>query len=354
MKNTVIRPKEIASNVLWELYRLLYTMEDPYLLYERYVDGQKKEELYYIESIDIGDQGIVYGGYDNMGMELPTSKNEWVELILTNLENGRRRKFERTIYVNALYVDHRTVQDLLSINDLRLPTKQELRGVTYEPNHLLDGVPKILLPSYSVPVEVTKTSENKRMEVARRNAAGLDFDMKIQQIAFRLETQRGIMTQEIFFAAEHVPGDILRGSIQYFDLAAELKLFIPSVCLKKYVGIEQKDELLKFLNEVNVRIFPRYQADTVVTNDTKSPFSWRIYYAQKTVYLVTMIPYILWGEKRSRTHDTILKDGPRFMDQLTPYIIDILSGRKLTDEAIPELEKILLRADVVYDGEMQI
>ena len=341
MNDTVIRPKEIASNKLWELYWLLCTMEDPYLFYERRVGGQRKEELYYIESIDIGDQGIVYGGYDNMGMELPTSKNEWVKLILTNLENGRIRKFECKICVNALYVDRRTVQDLLSINDLRLPTKQELQGVTYKSYRLLDGVPKILLPSYSVPVEVEKTSEYKRTEVARRNADELDFEMKMQKIAFRLETQRGIMTQEIFFAAEHVPGDILRSRIQYYELAAELKLFIPSVCLKKYVGIEQKDELLKFLNEVNARILPGYQADTVVTNDTKSPFSWRIYYAQKTVCLVTMIPYILWGEQRSRTHDTILKDGPKFMDQLTPYIIDILSGNKMTDEAIPEMEQTL-------------
>ncbi|MBR4605738.1 MAG: hypothetical protein IKO41_05875 [Lachnospiraceae bacterium] len=338
---TIRRPKEITSDVLWELYQLLYTMENPYLFYEARTNGQKKDELFYVESICIGDQGLIYGGYDNMGMELPTSKNEWVELMLTNLENGRKQRFQRTIWVNALYVNHKSVQDLLAINDLRLSTGKELQDVTYEARSLYDGIPKIPLPSYSIPVEVHKTIESKRRDTAWRNAHSLAFDMSMHQIAFRQEEQKGLTTQEIFFAAEHVPGGILRGTIQYFDLAAEFKLFIPPVYLEKYVGIEQKEELLRFLNEVNARILPRYQADTVVTNDTKSPFSWRIYYARKTVCLVTMIPFLLWGEQRRRTHGTILKDSPKFMDQLSQFIMDILSGEKMTDEAITELEQTL-------------
>ena len=181
-----------------------------------------------------------------------------------------------------------------------------------------------------------------------RNAHCLASYMSVNQIAFRQESENGITIQEIFYGAEHVPGGILRGTIRYYDLAAELKLFIPPVCLQKYVGIEQKDELLKFLNEVNAVILPKYQADTTVTEDTKRPFSWRIYYAEKTVWLATLIPYDLWDAKwhRSRTHNTIIKDGPKFMDRLSSYIIDILSGRKMTDEAIPEIEKTLFDENI--------
>ena len=345
MKDTVSKPKEITSKVLWELYTMLYYLEEPYLVYEKRREAEK--ELYYIQGLRLIDDGIVYGGPDNMGLELPSTKNEWLEILLVNLKNGRKQSQVCRICVNALYVNYHTVQDLLSFKDLRLATEQELQSATYEPYPVFAEKPKVMLPSYQIPVEVQKTSEGKRGEAACHNAHCLASCMSIQQVAFRSENQNGLTTQEIFYKAEHVPGDILRGTIQYFDLAAEFKLFIPPICLKKYVGAEQKDELLVFLNEVNARIVPRYQADTMVTKDTKRPFSWRIYYAQKTVYLVTMIPYDLWEAQwqRSRTHDTILKDSPKFMDQLTPYIIDILSGRKMTDEAIAELEKILFRED---------
>ena len=342
MKDIISRPKEITSDVLWELYSMLYYLEEPYLVYEK----RKKDEelkLYYIQSLSLIDDGIVYGGPDNMGMELPTSKNEWLELQLINLENGRKQRMVKRICVNALYVNHRTTQDLLSFEDLRLPTEQELKSENYEPYPVFVQEPKVSLPSYQIPVEVEKTPESKRRRAACNNAYHLGNAMSLERIAFRSENQKVRTTQEIFYEAEHVPGELLRGTIQYYDLAAELELFIPPVCLEKYVGIEQKDELLVFLNEVNARILPRYQGDVAVTNDAKSPFSWRIYYARKTVCLATLIPYTLWEERRSRTHDTILKDSPNFLDRLTPFIIGILSGNRMTDEVIPEIEQSLFR-----------
>lgn len=342
MQNNVSRPKEITSNVLWELYTMLYCLEEPYLLHEKRKETEK-QELYYIQDLRLIDDGLVYGGPDNMGMELPSSKNEWLEIQLVNLENGRKNAAVCRICVNALYVNYRTVQDLLAFEDLRLPTNQELQSAAFVPYRVSKDQPKVNLPSYHIPVEIQKTSEGKRRDHAWHNAHGLASTMSVHQIAFRQKSSNGCTTQEIFYEAEHVPGGVLRGTIRYYDLGAEVKLFIPPVCLKKYVGIEQKDELLKFLNEVNAEFLPRYQADTLVTMDTKRAFSWRIYYAQKTVYLATMIPYDLWEAQwqRSRTHDTILKDSPKFMDQLSAYIVDILAGAKMTDEAISEIEQNL-------------
>ena len=347
MKDTISRPKEITSNVLWELYTILYCLEEPYLFHETHKETEK--QLYYIQNLSLIDDGIIYGGPDNMGMELPSSKNEWLELLLVNLENGRKQSMVCRICVNALYVNHRTIQDLLSFQDLRFPADREMESVTFEPYSVLRGKPKVMLPSYQVPVEVQKTSMGKRMENAWHDAHCLASCMSVNQIAFRQESPNGITTQEIFYKAEHVPGGILRGTIRYYDLAAELKLFIPPVCLQKYVGAEQREELLLFLNEVNALILPRYQVDTVVTKDTKRPFSWRIYYAEKTVWLTTLIPYDLWEARweRSRTHNTILKDGPKFMDQLSAYIIDILAGAKMTDEAILEIKQTLLHENEV-------
>lgn len=347
MNNTISRPKEISSNVLWELYTMLCCLKEPYLLHETHKEAER-QELYYIQNLRLIDDGLVYGGPDNMGMILPSSKNEWLELLLVNLENGRKQSMVRRICVNALYVNHRTALDLLSFEDLRLPTDQELQSVNYEPYSDFKDKLRAMLPSYTIPVEVIKTSEGKRRDDAMRNAHCLASYMSVNQIAFRQESENGITIQEIFYGAERVPGGILRGTIRYYDLAAELKLFIPPVCLQKYVGIEQKDELLKFLNEVNAVILPKYQADTTVTEDTKRPFSWRIYYAEKTVWLATLIPYDLWDAKwqRSRTHNTVIKDGPKFMDRLSSYIIDILSGRKMTDEAIPEIEKTLFDENI--------
>ena len=96
------RPREITSNEIWELYKLLESLDEHYVLYDRHYAPQDREELFYLAGTTVGDDGVGYESPDSMGLQLPYSKNEWVELTLENMANGRKQKAVVRIKVNTL------------------------------------------------------------------------------------------------------------------------------------------------------------------------------------------------------------------------------------------------------------
>lgn len=70
---------------------------------------------------------MVYEAPDNMGIQLPCSKNEWVVLSLENIANGRKQKVTVKIEVNTLLKKTLTIEELLEKNHIRIPKADELR-----------------------------------------------------------------------------------------------------------------------------------------------------------------------------------------------------------------------------------
>lgn len=126
------RPKEITSNEIWEVYKLLESLDEHYVFYDRCDAPKNREELFYLAGTTIGDGSMVYEAPDNMGIQLPYSKNEWVVLSLENIANGRKQKVTVKIEVNTLLKKTLTIEELLEKNHIRIPKADELKDAEYE------------------------------------------------------------------------------------------------------------------------------------------------------------------------------------------------------------------------------
>lgn len=126
------RPKEITSNEIWELYKLFEGLDEHYVFYDRCEVPRDREELFYFAGTAIGDDGMLYEAPDSMGIQLPCSKNEWIDLSLENIANGRKQKATVKIEVNTLLKKTLSVEELLEKKHIRIPKEDELKDAEYE------------------------------------------------------------------------------------------------------------------------------------------------------------------------------------------------------------------------------
>jgi len=54
------RPKEITSDEIWEVYKLLESLDEHYVFYDRCGAPKNRDELFYLAGTAIGDDGMVY------------------------------------------------------------------------------------------------------------------------------------------------------------------------------------------------------------------------------------------------------------------------------------------------------
>lgn len=82
------------------------------------------EKLYYLAEVTLGDGGITYGcAPDAMGYILPEGKDEWIEIVLRDIENGKAQSYRCRIQVNALYHKDISVVNLPKSYKLRLSSE---------------------------------------------------------------------------------------------------------------------------------------------------------------------------------------------------------------------------------------
>ncbi len=72
----------------------------------------------YLEAVTLGDEGVIYDGPDNMGMMLPYNKNEWVRLVLKDIENGKTKKNDIKIKLDAFRRNEVSPNELLMLGFL--------------------------------------------------------------------------------------------------------------------------------------------------------------------------------------------------------------------------------------------
>ena len=75
---------------------------------------------------------MVFETPDNMGIQLPYSKNEWVVLSLENIANGRKQRVAVEIKVNTLLKKTLSVEELLEKKHIRIPKADELKELVWD------------------------------------------------------------------------------------------------------------------------------------------------------------------------------------------------------------------------------
>ena len=112
------RPDGMESDALWELYKLFCNMYRPYLWVA--MGGRGEYRLFLVKETVFGHGETDYG-VGNMGIELPWSRKEWLDLKVTALYDKCFSERKLRISTDAIIRGNDTVEQVLTANDMKLP-----------------------------------------------------------------------------------------------------------------------------------------------------------------------------------------------------------------------------------------
>ncbi|MCR5389545.1 MAG: hypothetical protein K6E77_02180 [Lachnospiraceae bacterium] len=339
------RPKEIRSNEIWELYKLLESLDEHYVFYDRCDAPRDKEELFYLARTELGDSGMIYEN-DNMGIQIPYSKKEWVELSLENIANGRKQKVTVKIEVNTLLKETLSVEELLEKKHIRIPREDELKDAEYE--EIRYGTDKDFmiekLPITRFPVVLISSYSKKRKD-SERAAYWLESYLRSCAVPYKKDIDLGVTRFTFIFMCENAPGGFTEGCIWFFDKAAETRVYYnqmgADICRKS----ECRRDLLRLLNFINARVFMELNDGGNRWYDPQILYTPRMYLTEDDGYdisITTMLNYRFWKMAETETDDYITAYQPELLDKLAPFIFGVLRGELTTDEAILGIERVVL------------
>lgn len=340
--NDINRPKEITSNEIWELYKLMESLDEHYVFYDSCDASERREELFYLARTTIGDNGMVYEAPDNMGVQLPYSKNEWVELTLENMANGRKQKVTVKITVNTLLKKTLSVEELLKKNHIRIPKADELKTAEYEEPAYGTGADFIdeKLPVTHFQVEITDFYARRKRN-SEQAAYWFESYLKGGSIPYRKDIDPGVIRFKVVFMCENAPGGFTEGCVSFFDKAAEARLHYnqmgADICRKS----KGRQDLLRLLNFINAGVFMELSDGGNRWYDPQTLYTPRIYLTEDEDYDIcvsTMLNYSFWKMAELETNDYITAYQPELLDKLAPFIFGVLKGDMTVNDAIAGIE----------------
>ena len=342
------RPKEITSNEIWGLYKLLEGLDEHYVLYDRCEDPQDREELFYLAETAIGDDGMVYEAPDNMGIQLPYSKNEWVVLSLENIANGRKQKVAVEIKVNTLLKKTLSVEELLEKKHIRIPKADELKDAEYEEKKSGKGIDLTVekLPVNHFPVELTHSYSKKRFgNDSKRAAYWMEKYLRSFSVPYKKDIDLGVTRFTFVFMCKNAPGGFMEGCIWFYDKAAETRVYYNQMGAEICRKSEYRQGLLRLLNFINARVFMELNDGGNRWYDPQILYTPRMYLTEDDGYdisITTMLNYMFWRAVELETNDYITAYQPELLDRLAPFVFGVLKGELTADDAISGIEHDIL------------
>lgn len=117
-------PDGITSGVIRSLYEKLVSLPHPYVYISKYWGRYNRTGLYHLTGVRPGYEKTQYG-VDSMGIELPMSRYEWLDLILEPAD-GSQAPVEHRIKVDSLYICDKSPEDILKEHSIFLPERRSL------------------------------------------------------------------------------------------------------------------------------------------------------------------------------------------------------------------------------------
>ena len=337
MNDAICRPKEITCDEIWELYKLLECLDKRYMWYDARDKGYDNEKLYYLETVTLGDDGIVYEAPDPMGMQFPYSKNEWVELVLRDIENGKEKRCTCRVTVDALDKNDKSVDELLDMHQLRVAKEDELDGIPYEEKRVYGSESKLLIPvnDYPVPVKKEYTEKGERAKTA---AHWLLRFLQNSHVLYKEGMDAGVSRCDIVFMCDHAPGRFVEVYVWFFEDEAKVLARYSSIGADICKRSEHRNELYKLLNFINTCDIMASPADGKQMRNLAIQHCPRICLTEEDesydVSIMTIINYDFWKAATAMTYLYITEYLPKLMDMLAPYVFDLLNGEMSVSDAI--------------------
>ena len=119
-KGELLRPEEMQSDGLWDVYRLFHNVYKPYIWIGFGNTFNFRYNLYLIKDVSFGHGETNYG-VGNMGIELPWNREEWLDLKLVKAYGNGRTESSCRICTDAILRCNDTMEQVLRDNKIKLP-----------------------------------------------------------------------------------------------------------------------------------------------------------------------------------------------------------------------------------------
>ena len=116
-ESSLTRPEGITSDVLWELYKKFSTQKGIQVWLNPDKNSRGGYRLYAAKEATLGHGETDYG-VGSMGIELPWSRKEWIDLTLIQCDTGSI--YKTRITTDALYESGDSAEALLARNHMKL------------------------------------------------------------------------------------------------------------------------------------------------------------------------------------------------------------------------------------------
>ena len=332
----ICRPKNIYSDTIWELYKLLQGSEIRYMWYS----DRKRENLCLIESVELIAGDVCYAQFSEGA--LPSSKDESVLITPSDIENGEKKKYYPKITVNGLFKCYETTSELLKSRGLRFASEEDIRKAGFRETEQYYNGSALGIPVNEYPVQVCKDALIDAVNDKKNVAESIFNCLHRQHIACKMSSENGLPRVDYVIMSDTVPGEFIRGQAHFYDCTSEVRISYNSVCADIYRESEHKGELYILLNHINAHTFTEQPVTAGETKGLCTSFTPRMFIDEKgggCITLSVVIDYELRRSRRYQTDDHISQYLPKLLEHLSPYIFGVLKGEMTAEEAISELKK---------------
>ncbi len=324
--------KEMKSSALTDLYRTLRGQE---VLWLKTGTGKAgTEKLWRLDGLEIWCGETEYA-HDPCDIDLPCRKPETLMLRVRRIENGKSLEGKQRITVDTLCGDdHRTAQELMRENGIRIPSEDDLRKTEYD-----DGVPVTYVPAI-VPLNYRQRTMKSIRE---------DFGRYLRQNQIPVvETEDPEKPKYTFsFRMPDVPGGFVEACIWFYEDAAEVGAYYSEAGAKICKGSDHTDGLLRVLNYINARVFLCQSDGGRGIYAPKMLYTPRMYMTEDgcgDITITTIISYDIWKRNVYKTGDYITAYCPELLGKLSAPVFSVLLGIRSPQEAIAYINTSLLQA----------
>ena len=327
------RPGNIECDNIWELYKLLVTLDAPYI--KTRIKGDDKEYLYHIDSISIGAGKTEYSFDDWCNMDLPAYRYETIKLHLERILCNEEIAKELDISVNSHsdYDRKLSVSEILEWYGIAFPDKDELQKMPFVRDIPVTYVEETPKHKTGRPHKGWRLTNKER---AMRFRIYLDSE----DICYKCDTDLGVPRITMIFDIPDCPVGHIESSIWFFERHAEVRTYYPKV-VSDLCNSENghTDELMRLLEFLNALVIP-------CQTDGEVYFTPRFYITAFgfDVAALTVINYKVWSAV-PYTEKHITECWPVMFNDLAPFVVSVLEGKITADEAMKLIDKHVLKRD---------
>lgn len=337
INDKICRPEEIISDTVWELYKLVQCSDIRYMWY----CSENHEVLCHIDKVHLGSDKTEYD-YCSLG-EIPCSKNEWVQVNLSNIENGEKKQYRIRIKVNALFECKQTAEELLKERALRCASQADIKKAEFKEEKLYPNSLEIGIPVNNYTVQLAKSRFKERLSNTSYAIEYFFNGLHRNHITCKKNSNNGNTRVEFVIMSDIVPGEFLRGQMDFYETTAHARMNYNSICSKICRKSEHIDELYRLLNYINAHIFTDHPITSGKLRGIYTTFAARLFLDEDCDFNITVSATVgkeLWSD--SVTLSFFSEYLPKLLEFLSPYIFGVLQGEMAADDAIWQIKSLAL------------